>query len=238
MINKIKSVKKYIFPPSCPLCKDIVDVDDEYVCKFCRPLIPYLSAPFCFRCGKELKDEAAEYCKDCTDNERSYVKGFPAMNYVEPIKTALMDFKYHNKRYYSDFFAYEIIKTHGEEIKSLNFDAIVPIPVHSKKVKQRGYNQAKVLAECISDYINVPVDDELLLRNSNTLPQKFLSDEERLNNLKMAFSYSQKSVKYNKVLLVDDIYTTGATIEACTRILREAGIDDIYYASVCIGKGD
>ena len=226
-----------IFPKACPLCGEII-YKGQNLCEDCRYKINYIDGPTCLKCGKEVENEEVELCKDCKTTTRSYIKGFPAMKYMEPVDGSIAAFKYHNKRSYAKFFAGEIIRTCGKEILDINPDVIVPIPVHKSKMRKRGYNQAELLARELSGYLSVPVDIELIERKSNTLPQKTLNVEEREQNLKKAFISTDKIVKYKCALLVDDIYTSGATIEACTKALYEHGIKEVYYTSICIGSGD
>ena len=150
---------------------------------------------------------------------------------------AIYRFKYHFERCHASFFAGEILKVHGKEILSLHPEVLVPVPVHKKKLKKRGYNQAAELAKALSERLGIPADETLLLRGRNTTPQKKLTPEERKNNLKTAFLSGQNRVNYKSAMLVDDIYTTGATIEACTECLHNMGISEVFYTSICIGKG-
>ena len=113
----------------------------------------------------------------------------------------------------------------------------MPVPVHPHKRKVRGYNQAQLLAEELSKKIGVPVYKDYLVRIVDTSPQKELNDKARLGNLKNAFKLNENAIKLKKVLLVDDIYTSGATIEACTKVLLSAGTKEVFYTSVAIGKG-
>lgn len=233
----IGGVVNLLYPPVCPLCNTVLARKEGYLCRECRPKVSYLSSPVCFKCGKEVDDEEVELCVDCTTHVRSYIRGYPAINYDDLMRKSIGAFKYHNKREYASYFAYEIIRHRGRELADIEPDALIPIPIHKTKLKKRGYNQAEILAEKIGDYIRVPVDSEVIIRNTNTLPQKDLDSVERDKNLKSAFISSGKIVNYNKVVLVDDIYTTGATVEACTRVLHDIGVIDVYYTSICIGKG-
>ena len=185
----------WIYPPTCPLCGDVTGRQAGQVCDECRPMIDYPAQPVCMRCGCEITDEEAELCEDCTRHTRTYIQGFPAMKYQYPLDESLARFKYHNQRDYAAFYAGQIVKRHGLTLQSLGIDALIPIPIHKRKL------------------------------------------EHREQNLKKAFQCIEKSVSYKKVLLVDDIYTTGATIEACTKSLHAAGIPDVYYTSVAIGTG-
>lgn len=231
------TLQKILYPPSCPLCGELIPISSGTVCKVCRAELSYIQQPVCLRCGKEIMDEEQELCEDCSNHTRSYIRGFPAMNYVTPLSESVADFKYHNRRDYAEFYAQEIVRCRGREILAVNPEALIPVPIHNAKLKKRGYNQAEVLAQEIGNILHIPVDTQVIQRCVNTIPQKTLNQEEREKNLKNAFISTDKIVKYKRVILVDDIYTTGATIEACTNILKDKGITDVYYTSICIGKG-
>ena len=241
MINKVKSIGealgRLLYPEACPLCDSVIDGKREKLCNDCRIKLIPIKSPTCLRCGKEIEVEEQACCVDCANMPRHYIKGFPALNYSEDMSKCLSRFKYHNMRYYSGFLADVIVKERGKEILLAGPEVIVPVPVHKSKLKYRGYNQAQVLAEELSKRLKIPVDSGLIIRDAKTKPQKELSSKEREENLKKAFISSKKIVKYKSALIVDDIYTTGATVEACTTVLHAMGIKDIYYTSVCIGRG-
>ena len=104
-------------------------------------------------------------------------------------------------------------------------------------MKKRGYNQAELIANELSQMTHIPVDSDILKRVVNTTPQKELNDKERAKNLKNAFQVNEYIVQYKKIVLVDDIYTTGATLDACAKALKEAGAEKIYFVAACIGTG-
>ena len=226
-----------IYPPACIICGDLLEKGKAHICRECELGISYLSEPCCLKCGKEIQDEEEELCNDCRENSRKYIKGFPAMEYKGPIVNSIARFKYDNKKGYGAYFAGEIIKRQGKYLSQIGIDAIIPVPIHKKKLKKRGYNQAKILADELGKLLGIIVDDELIQRTVNTMPQKELDNLDREKNLRNAFISTGKIVKYKCVLLVDDIYTTGSTVEACTKVLHSMGIKDVYYTSVCIGKG-
>lgn len=232
-----EKVLNMIYPSACALCGDLLGKAERYICAACEVSLPRVTEPACFKCGKEISDNEAEICEDCSRYTRSYVRGFPAMNYDEAFKESIAAFKYHGKRDYGKYFAYEIARSRGRDIAEINPEALIPIPLHKKKLQKRGYNQAEVIARELGRRLDIPVDDKILIRTVNTLPQKRLNGTERQNNLKKAFHSKEKRVKYNKIMLVDDIYTTGTTVEACTKVLHDAGVKDIYYTSICIGRG-
>lgn len=183
-----------------------------------------------------LDNKEAEYCGDCIRLPKSYKRGYPVFLYNEIMRESIANFKYNNKREYSRFYGEEILARYKKEFKRIGFDAILPVPVHKAKKRRRGFNQAELVAKVVGKGLNVPVITDLVVRTKNTAPQKELDDKARMKNLKSAFKLASNEVQLDKVLLVDDIYTSGATIEAISRLLVERGTK-VYYTSICIGKG-
>lgn len=228
-----------IYPRRCPVCHDIVtpNPDNEQICPACRKRLPYVTEPRCMKCGKQLETEEQEYCEDCIRIPKQYVRGYPVFHYESPVRESVAALKYHNRREYADFYADVLWDQFHKEFLKLDLDGVMPVPLHRRKQRSRGYNQAECLATRLSERLNLPCYTGLLLRTAYTTPQKDLNDKERMNNLKKAFFFRKNEVKLKKILLVDDIYTTGSTIEACTEALHQGGVSDVYYTSICIGKG-
>ncbi len=128
-----------------------------------------------------------------------------------------------------------IAKHFGRVICDLKPDAIVPVPIHKEKLRQRGYNQAYLLAKEMANCLDIPLADGLIQRVKNTKPLKFLDVDERQNNLKKAFKIGQNDVKLRTIILVDDIYTTGSTIDEISTVLREYGVEHIYFVTLSAG---
>ena len=114
---------------------------------------------------------------------------------------------------------------------------LVPIPMYPKKQKIRGYNQAEILAKLLGEYWNLPVDTEILRKRKDTDAQKELDRAGRRRNLQEAF-VAESDGKYKSVLLVDDVYTTGSTVDAAASALKACGISEIFFIAICIGHGD
>lgn len=231
------TIRRLLYPATCPLCRKLLGINEGYVCEECDKALLRLGNLRCLRCGADIDEGEEEYCSDCSCLTRSYIRGFPALRYEGKIKECLYRFKYAGKKQYARFLARQIVKECGRDIISVSPDALVPVPVHASKFRQRGYNQAALLAKELSKLMGIPCEERILERKSKTAPQKKLSTEAREKNLKNAFNSTVKSVEYRKIMLVDDIYTTGATIESCTQVLLNIGVKEIYYTSVCIGKG-
>ncbi len=226
-----------LYPKHCPLCGSLLSFGGENVCKDCIKKQKRIVPPYCMKCGKTIEEEEEEYCGDCRVVKKSFQQGFPVFFYTEGIKNALYDFKYKNQRSYAAFFADCIVEQYGTRIRELDIDGFVPVPLHSHKKRTRGYNQAEVLAKALGERLQTPVYPHYLVRQVDTSPQKELNDKTRMKNLKNAFKIGQNKIKLKKVLLVDDIYTSGATIEACTKVLLQADTQEVYYTSVAIGRG-
>lgn len=231
------SVLDLLYPRHCPLCGQVRPFGEGTACEECMKQAEWVREPVCMKCGKPILYEEAEYCQDCVRLPKSYVRGFPVFVYRTSVQEAVAALKYQNQRVYADFFADCMAARYGETLAGLGIDGLVPVPVHKNRRRRRGYNQAEVLARCLGRRINRPVYPDFLRRIRDTEPQKELNDRQRLENIKSAFKIGENRIKLEQVLLVDDIYTTGATVEACTRVLLAAGVKKVYYTSVAIGKG-
>lgn len=238
-----KILKKYldviisgIYPRRCPVCEEIVSLTGRMFCKDCILKLSFVKTPLCLKCGKEISDVQKEYCEDCNKHEKNFEYGMALLNYDELTERIMIDIKYHNKREYIQALAKLLVSRYGDEISKIDPDVLMPIPVHKKRLRQRGYNQSALFTKEVAKELNIDYVEDVLVRNKNTKAQKELSPEQRLANLSAAFACAKEAGKYGKVMLVDDIYTTGSTIEACTRLLKEAGVKEVYYVSVAIGK--
>lgn len=225
-----------VFPKSCAICDSVIE-KEKLVCDECIKKIKFVKEPKCKKCGKQLINERDEYCGDCNKNHHLFVEGVSAFEYTEEIRRAIYKFKYHNRRDYGSFFAWAIYENNKRKIEGWNPDVIVPVPIYQKRRLQRGYNQAEILAEELSEYVKIPADMRCIIRQTDTKPQKDLTAAERKRNLENAFKIVDNVVKYKKVMLVDDIYTTGSTVDACAKVLLSAGVREVYCASLSVGTG-
>ncbi|MDU7026056.1 ComF family protein [Robinsoniella peoriensis] len=237
-MNQIKElILGILFPRRCPLCGKIVKRTEGTACRKCREKVKPLSEPLCKKCGKPILWEESEYCFDCTQHPHTYECGGAVYLYEKEMKEAVRQLKYNNKREYADFFAEEIYKHLGTRVHKWNPDAVIAVPMYWRKQQKRGYNQGEVLARKTAHLLSVPYRKKLVKKVINTDSQKDLSRKERKKNLKNAFKIKQPDVKLNVVLIIDDVYTTGSTVDAVAKVLREHGVGKVYYISLCIGKG-
>ena len=198
----------------------------------------------CMKCGRDIESEDEEFCNDCSRLTRTYIRGFPLFKYAWPVNDSIMEMKYAGKQEHATFYGEELSEHFGETFRTLGMEAIIPVPLHKKKLLKRGYNQAQLLAEVVGKRLNIPVRTDVIIRKVNTTPQNELSGTQRLDNIKHAFAPNPDYIKkksregraLNTVLLLDDIYTTGATIQACTDVCHAVGIKNMYYTSPCIAE--
>ena len=188
------------------------------------------------KCGKELEEEEVEYCGDCMRQRHLFDRGRALFDY-KSMSDSIYRFKYKGRQEYAAYYAECMSVRLGEWIRQCRPDALVPVPIHSSKRYVRGYNQAEVLARELGTIIHIPVETNLIKRVRKTSPMKDLSVSERQNNLKRAFKICRNDVKLSTIIIIDDIYTTGSTIDAMSYELRKAGVERIYFVSLAIGKG-
>ncbi len=235
-MNIIEEIVSLVFPRRCPVCDEVL-MAGKYICEDCRKKLCFIKEPVCKKCGKTLEREQQEYCSDCVRKKHFFVQGKAVFAYQKEMKKSMYRFKYSNKREYADFYAAEAAKLYSGWVKHREIEVIVPIPMYFWKKRRRGYNQAEVFARRLGKQLHIPVTGKIVKRIRNTRPQKELNDVERKENLKKAFKIAPDIVKYRKILLVDDIYTIGSTMDAVAEVLLEAGVKEVYFICVCIGRG-
>lgn len=233
--NKEKLLR-ILYPRRCPICHGIVTEKGEAAHLTCQKSVPLIGEPRCKRCGKGLEREEEEYCRDCILGKHLYTRGLAAYVYEETMKQSIYQMKFHNKREYADFYVRQMCRMLEPVLPLWRPQALIPVPLHKSKYRKRGFNQSLLLAEGIGKAFSIPVQGELVERIKATLPQKELNVKKRKNNLKNAFKIKEHDVELNRVLIIDDIYTTGSTIDAISECLLERGVEEIYFAVLCIGK--
>lgn len=224
------------FPRRCPVCDEPVKPWNALACRECASKFDYIEPPRCLKCGKHIGDSGKEYCDDCAAHEHLYDSGRALFSYRN-VSASIARFKYRGRREYASWYASCMADVLGPFIRASQADALVPVPLHRSRLKKRGYNQAQVLAEALSVLTGIPVRADLIERSVKTAPMKDLSVVERQNNLKRAFKIRRNDVKLNIIIIIDDIYTTGSTIDAMSREFRKVGVERIYFITLAIGRG-
>ena len=187
------------------------------------------------RCGKPLIRHSSEYCRDCSRTEHQFDRGRALYVYNDDVRESITRFKYHNRREYACFYGRDIAERLDRFISEYRPDHLVPIPISEEKLKSRGYNQAELIAEAVSDHTGIPLAAGLVRRVRNTPPMKELTRAERMKNLNGAFKIDAHGVKCRNVMIIDDIYTTGSTIDAVAAVLKKAGAERICFITLAAG---
>lgn len=227
----LKPVINFIFPPVCSICKThFISEEETGICPHCLSEVKYIGSPLCILCGKPFYSEVLtdHLCGDCITGERYFSKARAVGYYDGVLRKAIHLFKYKLKIYLSltlgNIMSYQMQYL----LKGDTYHSIIPVPLHPKRLRERGFNQALFLARSVSRKYEIPLDRDSLTRDRWTKPQVGLSERERKNNVKNAFYLLNNSkVKDKDILLVDDVYTSGNTAEECSRVLLEAGAQKV-----------
>lgn len=235
-----QGVLDLIYPSNiyCICCGNIIDDSRPYsLCDTCVRTLKWANGRTCSRCGKLLQDDwGSELCADCVERDHVFEKGFTCVEYGAVERELLHRFKYMDKAYLGRKLAeimYDRIR-----IEELEIDLVLPVPMFKRKQKQRGYNQAAILAASLSKYMECPYAGNLLLRIVETEAMSRLGAFDRRKNIQEVFDLPRDKIKQvagKAILLVDDIYTTGSTVDACTSVLLEAGAVRVFVITFASG---
>jgi ComF family protein len=218
-----------IFPPCCAICKKN---SRKIICDDCLSKVVYIKTPICRVCGKPRdKYFAGDLCEDCSRESMPFEIARSVVLYDGAMKEAIHKFKFEGKRSLSlplGEFLVDYLKRGYIPVKKI--DAIIPLPLSKKRERQRGYNQSELLAREVAKHFSVDIDSSSLRKVKDITPQFELSRKDRLSNVKGAFRSSP--LKEKSILLVDDIFTTGATVREASRALKEAGAASVYVLTL------
>lgn len=229
-------IKELLFPRRCAVCDEIVKFGKNTICNGCRDKFKTITEPWCLKCGKKLKSAEGEYCADCRKGNHCFTRGRAVFEY-DSVVHSLYRFKYQGRQEYAEYYGKYAADFLKDEMEFRRADAIIPVPLHYLRQRKRGYNQAALVAEVISKEWNIPVKHNLIVRRKNTKPLKGFNPSQRQNNLKKAFKILQNDVKLDTIVIIDDVYTTGSTIDAMAQVLQSVGISRIYFLTLTIGRG-
>ena len=232
-------------PAECKICsKPLKSSNRSFICEECWNKVEWLEPPYCSRCSKPFSPSETSpinsfsICAECKKNSLYFKKVFVPTLYVGVMKKIIHIFKYERKRG-----VIRGIKKIMEIYFSQNhfpfsrLHLVVPIPLYRKKLKERGFNQAELLARIIAEYFNIKLSKNNLKKIKPTKSQTKLSASERIKNMKGAFIVKSKEEFCGKnILLVDDIYTTGATVKEAAKILKRVNTKEIYAFTLARAK--
>ena len=235
------NILKLFFPDnySCLVCSRDIFNNPYLICEVCNKMLPTIKQRICLHCGEPLVSEG-NYCKRCKGTKFFVDRAISPFYYDGDIINIIYDLKYNGKKYTGKCLAKYMADCF---IKSkLYADVIIPVPLCEERFKQRGYNQSEILGEELSKLTGIKMNVNILKRIKQTPTQTNLTYIERQKNLKDAFkAYKIKYIKDKTVLLIDDVYTTGATLKECAKVLKSAGVKCVYAltaAHTLLNTGD
>lgn len=226
----------FIYPDVCQLCgANRATQREGYVCGDCRAQVRFIEAPFCECCGLPFEGEisGAFECSNCREMELHFASARSAVVARGPVLDAIHRYKYDGHLWFEEFLVELFVRGASDWFHERQTDALVPVPLFSVKERERGFNQAERLARRLGQAMNVPVCSDLLKRVLPTPSQTRLSRTQRADNMRHAFALKRKErVDGATFVLIDDVFTTGATTSACAKLLLKAGVERVVVWTV------
>jgi ComF family protein len=239
MIGVLEASLNLLYPPVCQLCQGHrAEAQDGFVCGKCWSHIRFIRAPFCERCGLPFEGDLTTnfICTNCNDLELHFTFARSAVVAKSVVLEAIHRFKYSRALWFEAFLAGLLVREAAPILASEKWDYLVPVPLHPLKLREREFNQAALLAQPLSRATQIPVNEKILQRVNPTATQTLLTRDERAANMKNAFVVRPGTrLAGKRIIVVDDVFTTGATTNACARALRAAGAAEVGVWTVARG---
>jgi ComF family protein len=229
----------FFYPEICRFCEtERASAKEGFVCRRCWTQIRFIRPPFCNRCGLPFAgDITTEFeCANCREMELHFSSARSAVVARGIVLEAIHRYKYSRELWFEPFLADLLIREAKPALGGQHWDFIAPVPLHSLKEREREFNQAERLARRLSHAVNIPLNTRLLRRVLPTATQTLLTRDQRADNMRRAFAARHGArLAGARIVLVDDVFTTGATTSACAKVLRNAGADDVCVWTVARG---
>lgn len=221
-----------IYPDKCGLCGRLLAEEEIGICQSCYEGGTLILSDYCRKCGQSI-EENQRYCYDCHHFSHEFEQGHSLFDYAE-IKEVIWAIKYRHARWRVVALAELMSWLYAEVIKEWKIEAITFVPQSRLDIGEKGYNPPARIAEILANNWQLPLLKNQLRARHKKKMQKTLNLEERRKNLKNIY-YSRGKIPFQRILLVDDVYTTGATIDACSLILKENGAEHVYFLTIASG---
>lgn len=235
MVWMFSKIIDFLLPPRCINCSKPLSGKDG-VCEDCFNIINFISNPCCQKCGMPFEATTAKSSKLCglcvKDKKSVFRMSRSAMRYDDVSKNMVLSFKFMDKTENAKVFA-DWMFLAGKDIFVEGVDLIIPIPLHYTRLIKRKYNQSALLAKRIGKLAEVKVNYSSVIRHKKTKPQVEFSGKARAQNIKGAFEIKHpENIKGKRVLLIDDVYTTGSTLKECAKSIRKAGAKSVDFLTL------
>lgn len=223
----LHDISSVLFPPRCLGCSEIIaPAEDRIFCDACAQKVHFITGSSCLICGTTFPDSPARshLCGKCLEEKPYFSKARAVFLYEDIVLDAIHKFKYKSDIVTGEILASFMADVPFPDMDFADYDILVPVPLHIKRLRERGFNQSLILARIFGAKKNIPVDFSLLKRRKFTLTQTGSTGKERKQNVKGAFAAGNKEkIAGKNILLIDDVYTTGATANECAKTLTRAG---------------
>jgi ComF family protein len=228
----------FFYPAICQICSEHRATPEEgYVCADCWTEVQFIRAPFCERCGLPFEGNITNSfeCSNCAEMELHFSSARSAVVASGLVLEVIHRYKYLRALWFEPFLADLLIRQAKPILAKDKWDLIVPVPLHPLKKREREFNQSERLAHRLSTATAIPVAANLLKRVHPTRTQTLLTRPERADNVRSAFRFSGERLDGENIVLLDDVFTTGATTSACAKILKKSGAGEICVWTVARG---
>jgi ComF family protein len=235
MRSLFEKLLQFLLPSQCYCCGRFLEEGQRGVCPDCHSEIRWIEPPFCSICGTPFVSSEIENhpCGPCVTKKRYFRVARALGFYQGPLREAIHRWKYEGKTYLTPLFAGWLSEGLHRYWNDIPFDLLIPVPLHSSRLRKRGFNQALLLVKELSHRTGIPYLKRALRKRTPTLPQVNLNGPEREKGVRGSFQTDERDQLQGKsVLLIDDVYTTGATVNECSRVLVAGGAKEVYVLTL------
>jgi ComF family protein len=221
-----------MFPQVCVSCHHRIPDQKVWLCGSCYDNLSYLPEQHCPKCGIPLEGEE---CFNCYENSFVFSQAVSVFLYETSAKAMVHSLKYEGLWTISDWFANQMFRVLLQGKTLAGVDVVTAVPLHRVRRRERGYNQSDLIAKALASRMGKPFTDKALVRTCYTTSQTLLDRRERRKNLIGAFKAAKKGIKGRSFLLVDDVFTTGTTVNEASKVLLNEGARDVFVMTACHG---
>ncbi len=227
-----------VYPAQCILCKNSLGPLEktQRLCFACQNKLVKNRPPYCRKCSRPLENPAHRFCLNCQNSNLEFDRAYGVFLFNKPLQKLLHLFKYGHKTGLRFFFTEQmLIFARDYNLSVENHDLIIPVPLHPARLRERGYNQSLLIAQMLSENFSIPLNHTSLLRVRHTPNQARLSQKERWTNIQAAFKIKPfNDLRERNILLIDDLYTTGATASQAAKVLKAGGAKKVNVLTIAI----
>ncbi len=217
----------FVFPPRCLCCGDFVSNGPWFfICPSCQQKINPIPPPTCIRCGSSIEKEVIEKdrCARCRSGVWHFEKAFAVSPFEGPMAVLIRQFKFRGRKEVSAFGGQLMASVLKKGAVQRAYDLLVPVPLHIRRLRQRGFNQSLLLAREVGRVTGIAIDSLVLRRHRWTKPQLGLDEKSRHENVRGAFETPNPArLRDQRILIIDDVFTTGHTVNECAATLMASG---------------